>query len=237
MIMNMQTSLPNFYPCTYTSMGVLQNCSDLQQLYKLRVEGKGNIKVQPDTAEVVLGVSTENRQLQAAQQENAAKITAIISSLQRLGVAETDIRTQTYAIEPQYDYVEGQQVFRGYRVLHTLQVTVRDINEVGEIIDAAVESGANIVSSISFTTSRLSGYYEQALNAAVDDAVSKAVSLGNKLGINVFPTPIRIIEQSCQVGPIPEPALLQAQQGATPIQAGQIEITACIETIFSYTMI
>lgn len=223
---------PYYYCCP--QIPGLQGCVDSNSC-KLKVEGKGSVMAQPDMAEVVLGVSTEDKQLKAAQEENAKIAAQILNTLRTLGVDPEDIQTQSYTIEPQYDYVEGKQVFRSYRVLYQFKVTIRNIDGVGEIIDAAVESGANIVNSISFTISDPSMYYQQALNSAIDDALSKAGTIGSKLGVKIFPTPVSIFEEGYQYGSPVSIAFQQVAVAATPIQTGQIEVTARIEAVFAYT--
>lgn len=105
---------------------------------RMKMEGKGSVRVQPDTAIVVLGVITENKELKPAQEENAAKMTAILRELREMGIPSNDVQTRSYNIFPQYDFVEGQQIFRGYRVEHMLEVAIRDIGRIGQVIDNAV---------------------------------------------------------------------------------------------------
>lgn len=220
----------NYY--SYIPFPGIQACSNICTC-RLKVEGIGSIKVQPNMAIVVLGVVTENKQLKLAQEENAARMTAVLSTLRVMGIPSEDIQTQSYNITPQYDFIEGKQVFRGYRVEHLLEVTIRDMNKIGEIIDAAVQSGANQVNSIKFSISNPSIYYQQALNAAVDDALMKARTLGGKLNIEVSQVPIQIVEMGYESGG-PIPMMYQAVGATTPIQTGQIEISARIEAIFAY---
>lgn len=201
--------------------------------FRLRVEGTGRAKTQPDMAVVVLGIITENTQLALSQEENAAAVAAVLSTLSEMGISSQDIRTLSFTVSPQYDYVEGQQVFRGYRVEHMLEIIIREIDRVGEIIDAAVASGANQVNSIRFTVSDPSAFYQQALDAAVDDAFAKVRTLGSKLNIAVLQVPVQIIEMGREPV-IPVPLAYQAAAPATPVQSGMIEITARIEAIFAY---
>lgn len=208
-------------------------CCSPDQIYTLRVEGRGRVSVQPDLAEVLLGVTTENQNLTIAQQENAAAITAVINTLRQLGVPAADISTQSYTITPQYDFVEGQQVFRGYQVVHTLRVIIRDLARIGQIIDAAVSSGANFVSNIQFTVANPSAYYQQALTAAINDAISKAMAIGQQFHVYVSPVPFQVIEETYVSTPM-EPALMKAAPAPTPIQVGTLDITAQVQVIFTY---
>lgn len=203
--------------------------------FELKVDGRGSVMAKPDTVVAVLGVITENMQLMTAQQENADKISSVIRAIVLTGVPTEAIQTQAYNIEPLYDYIEGKQVFRGYRVTHNLRITIRNVDIVGKVIDAAVYSGANTVSSISFTVSNPSIYYAEALNAAIDDAIAKAAAIGMKLKVNISRIPVKIIEETYQSTSPIQPFQMQTATAATPIQPGQIEIIALIKTVFIYT--
>lgn len=209
-------------------------CMVYNNFNKLKVNGKGSIMAEPDEAVVVLGVTNENVQLELAQRENAEKVAAIISALVALGVPKNSIQTQTYQIQPQYDFVDGKQVFRGYSVIHFLKINVDDISAVGKITDAAVNAGANSVSSIEFIVSDPTVYYKEALSAALSDALSKAASIGMQLKVNVLQIPFQVTEESYQNGPPIPYTTMQAAGPTTPIQPGQIEITAFIEAMFYY---
>lgn len=203
--------------------------------YKMNINGKGMVSVQPDIAVVTLGVETQNRELRTAQNENAITSSRIIAALMRMGIEEEDIKTETYNVSPQYDYVEGKQIFRGYRVIHTFKVTVKNINQTGEIVDAAVAAGANTVSNINFTISNPRVYYNEALKLALRDAVIKAQNIENSLGVLVNKTPIRITEESQGYTPISERVLYAASaDGGTPIREGQIQVNASLKAVFTY---
>jgi uncharacterized protein YggE len=199
----------------------------------MKVDGKGKLQVPPDMAIVSLGVSTEDKQLQVAQKQNAEITARVINALHGLGIPAKDIQTQSYSAEPQYDYIEGRQVLRGYQVIHMLKINVEPVEKAGAVIDRAVEAGANVVSSISFTLKDPSRYYQQALDAAIMDAVNKALAMGQKLGVNVQPTPLQLVEKGVAY-PTPIPMTVSAFQTTTPIQGGQLEVTAEIEAIFGY---
>lgn len=215
------------YPYSY---GFRANASN----YKMNINGKGSVMVDPDIATVSLGVITENKELKAAQEENAIISTKVLNSLINSGIEEKDIKTETYTINPEYDYVEGKQVFRGYKVTHTFKVTIKNLKKIGEIIDSAVASGANVVNNINFTISNPSIYYRKALNLAIDDAVRKAESMESSLAIVINRIPISIIEEGQGYTPIAEKALYSAPAAATPIKEGQIEIIANIKAVFIY---
>ena len=200
---------------------------------ELKINGTATIKVEPTIAIVNLGVVTEDMNLEKAQRENAVKATAIINELLKFNISKEDISTFTYNIEPQYDYVEGKQVFRGYRVTNILSVIIKDLSKVGQIIDAAVSKGANRVDNIKFTVENSSLYYNKALSLAIINAVTKARQVQTTLKVDVFKIPYKIIEQSSTEN-IQEFTDGRVLAATTPILPGQITITARIEAFFYY---
>lgn len=192
----------------------------------IRVTGEGRVSIQPNRAEVTLGVTTEDKELQKAQQDNANLIDKIKSALNALGIQDESIRTVNYSIYPQYDYIEGKQIFRGYRVEHLLFITIDNIEKVGLVVDTAVQNGANIVSRITFTSSEVHQYELHALSLAVVNAYQKAEAIANTLRVQLINAPILIAENSRQLGgPVPLQATTFLKSGATtPIQPGLMDI-------------
>jgi uncharacterized protein YggE len=202
--------------------------------YRINVNGKGSVKVVPDIAVVILGVVTEGKDLNAVQKENADITERVIFALSKLGIDDRDIETENYIVEPMYDYVEGKQIFRGYKVSNILRVTVREIARAGKIIDTAVRSGVNTVSSINFDISEQSGYYYQALKLAVEDAVRKAEVVSKTMGVNFDRIPVNVAEES--YGPIPMVlgAFTESKLAVTPIRPKRVEIAASVKAVFKY---
>ncbi|MBS5822750.1 MAG: SIMPL domain-containing protein [Clostridium argentinense] len=200
---------------------------------EMRVIGIGNIQTEPDIAIVNLGVITEAKNLETAQRENIIISNRVIDKLEEIGVLRKDIQTSIYNIEPQYDYIEGKQIFRNYKVTNIFTVTIRDIENVGEIIDAAVSTGVNNVGNINFTISDYDYYYKRTLQSAVINAIEKAVTIGETLRIPVNTVPVSIKEQP----PIQEfesRAIMKTYTASTPVMPGEIEITATVEASFQY---
>ncbi|WP_254052728.1 SIMPL domain-containing protein [Bacillus sp. V59.32b] len=199
----------------------------------LIVSGEETILAAPDQAMIKLGVITENKDPAVAQQENANAISKVINSITGLGIPENQIRTVEYRIEPQYDYQDATQIFRGYKVTHLIQITISKIKQVGEILDTAVNNGANTVSSLQFTLSNQEVYYNQALSLAVENAREKAVSLAKILGVTLNKIPDLVQEIS-----VNQPILFEStalvKSVATPIQPGELDIPAVVRVEYSY---
>jgi uncharacterized protein len=205
-----------------------------QQKRVMTVTGIGNLLITPDTVQIQLEVRTENQQLSLAQQENADLMSQVIESLLELGIDREDIQTVSYIISPQYDYVEGRQVFRGYEVTNSINVKIKNIEQTGTIIDTAVRNGVNQVSNIRFTVENEQIPYQEALSLALKNALAKAQTIANTIQSNLDPRPIKIVETMRE-----EPILFRSfaaneLSATTPIEPGQINIKAIVEVQFQY---
>lgn len=201
---------------------------------EIKVTGEGRISIQPDTAQVLIGVETENTELRTAQAENAQKISDITHALIDIGILTENIQTDNFTIFPMYDFVDGKQVFRGYRIDHMLQVTVLDIDKVGLVVDTAVEHGANRVSNISFQILNSSNLYQRALTMAVEDALQKAKTIANAFNLTLIPTPKSVVEERRFLEtPIPLQKTQMVLSASTEIQPGKEDIEAVVTAVFS----
>ena len=117
----------------------------------LNLSAYGEAKVAPDMATITLGVMTEGKTAAEAFAANATRMTAVMASLRRAGIAERDIQTSNLNLSPQYRYAENQPpMLIGYQVSNQVTVTVRDLKRVGAAVDATVNAGATQVNGISF---------------------------------------------------------------------------------------
>lgn len=201
----------------------------------IKVTGEGTVRVEPDIALITIGVITEDKILSKAQSENASKTSKVIHELQSHGVAKNDIQTINYNIDMEYDYQDGKQIFRGYRITHLLRVTVRDIGNVGEVVDAAVDSGANQITNIQFTLADPEPFYNEALSIALKNSQQKAKTIAMDLGLKWNRVPVKVHEVTqIHLPPVPYQATLAVKSEATPIQPGELEINAKIDAEFVF---
>lgn len=205
----------------------------------ITVTGKGAIKVEPDMAYITLGVNTENKDSKTAQSQNAEKMDAVVKALKAAGIAEKDIQTSNYSMYPvnKYDSQGNASSVDRYVVQNTVKVTVRDITKVGSLIDTAVEKGANVTNSIQFTISNPDQIYQQALVAAVKDAKDKGTAIAGALGVKIS-TPKSVTEQGNYYIPYSyanaEESSADSVKTVTPIQTGELEITASVLVEYQY---
>lgn len=195
----------------------------------MTLTGEGRITLIPDIAVIRLGVQNNGTDLEEMQAQNAQSIQTIIDALNQLGVR--DIKTFQYTIDKLYGEENGTPVDRGFTVRNILEIKTDNLQEVGGIIDVAVDSGANAVELISFEVSQPELYYQQALNLAIMNAIEKARSIARNLGIAINTVPVSIVENSTQ--PMPSQAF-QRELASTPVIPGNITIEAMVTTEFVY---
>lgn len=201
----------------------------------IKVSGEGEMAIQPDSASVNLGIITESKQLITAQQQNSLEVTKVINSLISLGISKNNLQTFDYRIESDYDYDQGKQIFRGYKISHILQVKIEDLSLVGKIVDTAVQNGVNYVSNVQFTVKNKASFYQQALVLAVNNATEKAKTIADTLNVTLIPTPRLIVEGESNVQPVyNQPGAFMKGAASAQIEPGQIIIKAEVIAEFHF---
>ncbi|MEC5425702.1 SIMPL domain-containing protein [Virgibacillus sp. C22-A2] len=222
-----------YYP--YIPLQLRKYRDQPQQHQIITVTGEGNISIQPNLVNIQLAVVNEDESLSKAQQENAAVMSQVIQSLLALEIPRENIRTTSYNINPRYDYVDGRQIFRAYQITNEINVEIGEIDQAGTVIDTAVQNGINRVGNIQFTVEERQVYYQQALRAALDNALAKAQAIAQAMQLNLDPTPVRIIERAPSMPDTFIAMTTTADESfTTPIEPGQIIIRASVETQFQY---
>ncbi|MEH7178692.1 SIMPL domain-containing protein [Neobacillus vireti] len=217
----------------------MPNAGDRNNLRKrnniIKVNGEGEIAVQPDTATVNLGVVTHSKELMEAQQQNSIIATQVIHSLIALGIDKNQIKTVDFRIEPEYDFSSGKQIFQGYKITHILQVKIDDLSLIGKVVDTAIDNGANHAANVHFTSRYKDAFYQQALAMALNNASNKAKTIADTLGVTLNPVPILVVEGGDSIQPFESQHVAFAKgAGSTPIQPGQLLIRASISTEYRY---
>lgn len=200
---------------------------------KLTVSASGSKKVMPDVAYVTVAVTTQNKVMKKAQSDNKDKMNALYAALKQAGLSEQDIRTISYSAYPIYDYINGGRDITGYQVTNSIELTIRDIDTVGDYIDIAAENGANTNYSINFSLLDNSGYYNEALAEAVTKARAKADTIAAAGGYKIIGT----LELSESQGYYNPPYMYydkaaESAGGSTPVTAGLLEITANVTIVY-----
>jgi uncharacterized protein YggE len=140
----------------------------------ITAQGHGEVKVRPDIALVTITVTTQSADQAEAVRQNAVRTTAVLAALRGVKIADKDVQTQSYTVQPQYDYKPSPPLLTGYQVQNSVQATVRDLTKVGLVIDKATAGGASEIGGVSFDLSDRAQAQSQALAQAVASAKLKA---------------------------------------------------------------
>ena len=194
----------------------------------LTVSATESVKKMPDIAYVSIGVRTAGATAKEAQEENAHITQSFLDAVKAQGVAEDDLETQSLNVYE--DYENPQQTV----VENTYRVTIRDINTVGTVIDAAVAAGANSSYSLFFDLAARDSGYMEALARAMETVGSKAEAVAQAGGYAIV-RPQSITEGSAGYSAEPylaaESAVMDtgaAKGAATPISPQEIEVSATV---------
>jgi len=200
--------------------------------HTITVSASGKVTVVPDVARVTLGVTITKPTVRAARATAADAMTKIIGAVKKLGVADADIQTVGLSLYPQYANGSSTRI-TGYTLGNQLQITIRDLDNTGDIVDAATASGATEVNGISFELSDPAKAMNEARASAVTAAQTSAqamataghVTLGSVVSITDA-TPASPIYYGAARG-----AALDSV--ATPIQVGTQDLSVMVTVVFA----
>ena len=163
------------------------NAASAQETYPLdtiTVIGTGSASGSPDIANIQIGVETINSDISEAFSEANTTIEEVISAMTEAGVDREDIRTSGLNIFSQQPPGESNQPVE-YRVTNQVHVTVRDLSNVEEVINAAVEAGANNIFGFNLAIEDRASLESEARSAAVEDARQRAEEMANLLDVEL----------------------------------------------------
>jgi uncharacterized protein YggE len=196
------------------------------------VRGEGIIRMAPDRALVRVGAESRARVPKEAQSTTAAAMSAVQQKIAAAGIPGDAVRTLAVSLQQEFDYAGGRQTPRGYVARNVIEVRVDDLGKLGDVLDAAVASGATSIHGLQFDLKQRAQVERDALTRAVSDAMARAeaAAAGAKRSIDRV---LRIDETmpASVVRPAQEFARMTADAAAapaTPIAEGEIEVRAVV---------
>ena len=219
--------------------GNVSNSISASQQKGIWVSGEGKVEVTPDIANLQLGVEAQAKTVSDAQNQASGAMSKVVSTITAAGIASKDIQTSYFSVQvvTRYNPDTQQNETTGYMVTNLVVVKIRNITNVGPIVDSVVAAGGDLtrINDLSFTVEDPKPYQMDARNQAMADAQAKAVQMaqlaGVKLGRAVY------ITESASTPPTPQPLAISAASRAasstTPISAGQLEITDTVQVVYT----
>jgi uncharacterized protein len=195
------------------------------------VSGTGRVAVQPDVADLRLGVTVTKPTVEGARADAAATMSAILGAMDTEGVAKAEVRTAMLSVQPRYDYRDGRApVLTGYEIANVVDVTVRDLAVLGGIVDATLAAGATSMDALTFRLADPATAEREARLLAMAEARARADVLAEAAGLTIGgvsdivegqpvrpPLPIAKVERMALAG-----------DASTPTEAGTLEVAVTV---------
>ncbi|WP_164462243.1 SIMPL domain-containing protein [Bacillus sp. FJAT-42376] len=202
----------------------------------MEVTGQGSAEANPDTALIQLGIVTESQDVKTAQDENKKRLEKAVNALYRQGIDKGDIQTISYNISPKYSFQDGKQTLEGYEVVNLLSVKTNQLDQIGAIVDTAVNNGINRVDRVQFQLENTQVYLEKALREAVKQGYEKAVVLTQSYQVSLQSVPVKVTEISKGSVPFEREASAFAASASSPspVFPGSLTVSAEVRVQYRY---
>jgi uncharacterized protein YggE len=199
---------------------------------RITVTGEASISVEPDVAQLRAGVVIDAKTAREAAEANSRTMNAVMAAVRALGIAERDVQTSRYLIQPLYEGGRPQRDrISGFQATNSVTLKIRQIDKLGEIIDRLAAAGANSMGGVEFLVSDPSKPLDEARKQAIADARRRAELYASAAGValgGVF----SITEQSVGVSFPPMPMGRAAAAPETPIAPGERTLRLAVTVTF-----
>lgn len=204
----------------------------------ITVVGEGKVKVEPDIARVTIGVDVMRPTVKEASAANKELIDAVLAALKEAGVASEDMQTSGFSVYAERFGPSGPlpEDEVNYRVTNNVSLVVRDLTKVGDVLDAAIEAGANNIYGVEFALDDPNTVESEARAKAIDDAKAKAAELAELNDVELG----QVISVSEVIGNMgffggsfsQTAALAMGGGGGPSIQPGQLSLVMQLQVVY-----
>jgi uncharacterized protein len=215
------------------------NPNSIQPETTLSITANGDVTRQPDIAWITAGVQNEAKTAREAVAANARDMAGVMSALKAAGIADKDVQTSNFSLNPRYDYVKegstsGRQVLAGYTVSNQVTAKVSKLDALGATLDALVSAGGNTIHGIRFALDNDKPAIDEARRQAMQAAVQRANLYAEAAGYKVTRI-VSINESSQSFEPQPKVFMaraMAAEASPTPIASGELTFSASVTVLF-----
>lgn len=216
---------------------ILLKAEDLNKNSSIRLTSEGRINIPADQVEITLQVITDKQDAESALLENNEKMEKVFNSLKEIGLDTNEYQTGGFNISPiytqppkEYDSSWVSKIDH-YRVTNTIVIKTQKLALSGQIIDAALNSGANNLNNLTFNLKADRPYRARLIKNAIQNALKDASTIAEELNQKIIKVKKIIFNDATNPNPVYGPMLFKSANG-TPLQAGNVELTASITVIF-----
>jgi len=231
-----------FLPIFAVAMAMsLPAFADEPQTPQISISGKGEIVAAPDMAAVNAGVTTESKTAREALDANTKAMSDLMATLKAAKIDDKDIQTSGFSVSPVYVYPNNQNGtaepphITGYSVANSVHVKIRQLGDLGTILDQIVSAGGNTINSVSFSVDDPAKLLDEARKAAFSDAESKARIYAD--AANVGLGPVMSITEGTPNLPGPQPVMYRMAAApaadAVPVSPGQLTFDVDVSVVWA----
>jgi hypothetical protein len=198
----------------------------------ITVSGEATISAEPDLAQIDIGVVTQAPSAPEASKENAERLTRVLTEVKKILGKDDEAKTSGYSLTPTYRYPKGgKPEIVGYNASNTVRIKSVRLDQVGRLIDAAMQAGANNVNRLVFTLKDEQAAQLDALRAASAKAKVKAEAIAGSLGLKIVKI-ASITEGERAIQPVFRQAMAARGEALaaapTPVEPGTVEIRSTV---------
>ena len=215
------------------SAGYAQPVRDRPRPPSITVNGEATIAADPDQAQIDIGVTTQARSAPEASKDNAERLARVLAEVKKFLGKGDEVKTSGYALNPQYRYPQGgKPEIVGYTANNIVRIKTTKLDDVGKMIDAAMQAGANNVNRLVFTLKDEEAARLDALRQASAKAKAKAEAIAASLGLKIMRI-ASITEGERSFQPIFRQAPMAraealAAQAPTPVEPGTVDVRSTV---------
>jgi len=208
---------------------------DAENTPELEIIGKGEVTAEPDVVYLSFSVITTALKASESSKLNARRSKSVIDKLKSIIGKKDKIQTTGYRLMPLYEFnpTSRKQEFKGYQTTNTVNLTTKQLDNIGIFIDAAIEAGANSVGGLHFDTDKKGEYTRNALTLAIKDAKESASFTAKQSGVKIVKI-LKISPIYDSLSPVFQKQVhfesVRAVQ--TPIEPGELKIRASVRMVF-----
>ncbi len=206
--------------------------------HSVTVVGEGTVSIQPDIATASIGVEVVRPTVREASEAAEAIMAEVQTALLAQDIDETDIQTLHFSIFAERFGPGGllDEDDVRYRVSNTVFITIQDLESIGDVLDAAIDAGANNIYGVDFSLADPASFQSEARAKAVADAFGKAEELAELIGVGVGEVMgiSEIIGQGGGFfgGNFSRMAAAEMAGGAGPISPGELNLTMQLQITY-----
>lgn len=204
----------------------------------ITVSADGEVEAEPDQAVVRVAVTATGEDSTTVRNEIAEKSDSVRSALEEYGLGSDAIRTAHFDIRQERERTQEGTEYGNYRGVHAFEITVNDTDNAGEVVDLAVDNGADRVMGVSFTLSdeKREDLYQDALAKAMNNADTRANTLAEAGGLSVTETH-SIVSTNTRYRAYQTETVAYAGEagGGTSIESGSVTVSADVRVAYNAT--